>query len=203
MAFVPAPNCVQVEIRWLLDSQKCENRFFVDVNAAPTDLLIESVGGVVESWITDHYLPLFNGAVRVTEVVITDWTVQLGIQDTFPIDAIGLTTGPMLPNESSFCVSLRTNSRGRSARGRWFMPPPDEAARLGINHVTATYATAAVAALQTLMNALDTAGFAMVVVQFTSNKVKLTTGVPRRYLSAVSVDDLLDSQRRRKPGNGS
>lgn len=202
MPFVPAPNCVQVELRWTLDSQKCENRFFVDMTEPPSVENMTALSAVVAGWVENEYAPIVNGAITFTEALYTDWTTQLGVQLTQPLSLVGGTSGTMLPNESSFCVSLRTGFRGRSARGRWYMPPPDQAARLGINTLTTTYVGLAAGALSTLIDNIIGGGWFMSVVQFRSNNVKLTTGVVRRFSHALAVDNLLDSQRRRKPGNG-
>jgi len=203
MAFHAIPQAVMAEVRWLLDSQKCENRIYVDVFATPTTEIISNVSDIVAGWVVASYVPHVNGAVRFTDVVVTDASNAVGIQQTTVVDTVGSLTGAMLPNETSFAISLRTGLRGRSGRGRWFLPPPQEDERSGINLVTGTYATNRVAMMQDLIDNLATAGFRACVVQQFEDKVRLTPPIKHHYTVASSVDLTLDSMRSRKPGNGS
>lgn len=203
MAFVEIPNGVLVEVRWTCEGSKCENTFCVDMLETPSIGNMASLGTVVLGWVNDTYLPMLSENIFCTEVLLTDATLEEGLQQTIPVGVAGSVATEQMANEMSFCVSLRTGSRGRSKRGRWFMPPPLLTDRAGPNNVSTTYLNAAVAALQTLMDAIDTAGFAMSVASRQIDGVKLTVAVVTRYIAAIAVDSLLDSQRQRKPGNGS
>jgi hypothetical protein len=203
MATPPVPNGVEFEIHWTLDSQQCENRMFVDMGAPPTDLTMASLGGAVETWVNDVYKLFLSSAITFTEILLTDKSVAGGAQVTIPLGFNGSIGTETFPNETSFCVSLRTGLSGRSFRGRWYMPPPLLADRVGNNRVTADYVSASVNALQSLINSIADSGFNAGVCSFVSGGAPRVPPVITRYTAAVAVDNILDSQRRRKPGNGS
>ncbi len=203
MAFVAVPQGVQVEVRWTLLDQKCENRFFVNAKAPVTQEIVIAVADAVTAWVGTNYGHIVSSLVTFTEVVATDWSVPGGFQTAVPIAGAGILSENILPNEMSFCVSLRTGFRGRSARGRWFMPPPVAEQQLDSNHVTTAYITLAVGTMQALIDDLFDAGWRMAVASFVTDKVPNTPPVLHDYTVAIAVDNVLDSQRRRKPGNGS
>ncbi len=120
MPFIPAPNIVQVELRATLDNQKIENRWNFDALTAPTEAIVTALGDMVAIWAGDEYAPLLPNAIAFTQVVATDMSVADGFQYSrgFGTPIIGGQASPPMPNEVTFCVSLRTGRRGRSARGR-------------------------------------------------------------------------------------
>ncbi len=203
MPFVPIPNCVEVELRATIDDQHVENRWFVDVGAAPTDLILESCAGVAVSWIEPTYQDLCNQNVTFTEVIVTDVSVADGAQFSAPVNVNGLVLSDPYPNETAFCISLRSGLRGRSRRGRIFLFPPSTSYVVPPNKVTDGYRTGAIDAVQALIDAYDTSGFALSIVSLVSEGAPRTTPLVTRVTAAIAVDNLLDSMRSRKPGNGS
>lgn len=205
MAFVPAPNIVMVEVRALLDSQQIENRFMVDALTAVTPTNLDDITNFVSVWAQAHYFPLLPNAVSLREVVGTDLTTQNGQQHTIVPSGsvIGGTAQAPMPNETSFCVSLHTGSRGRSARGRSYVLALGKGQVAG-NIIDSGYLTSMVAAYQELIDTLSTNGFALVVVSYRANKVPRPGGpVYFPITTAVATDNIVDSMRRRKPGVGS
>jgi len=205
MPFVAAPNIVMAEVRALLDGQKIENRLMVNANAPVTPTILDSIAVLVNDWAQATYFDVLPLQVSLTEVVTTDLTTATGgqhsIAPTGPF--VGAYTGGSMPNETSFCVSLRSASRGRSARGRAFVlaVPRDQ---VGGNYVTAPWAASAVAAFQTLIDDLHTAGFDLTVVSYIADNAPRVGGpVYFTIVTALAVDLTLDSMKSRKPGVGS
>jgi hypothetical protein len=144
-------------------------------------------------------------AVNLREVVVTYMGDENGDQYTYAPDTT--TTGTVsvtaMPNETSLCISLRSGLRGRSARGRWFMFGIPTTAMADANNVSGAYAAAAVGALQTLINDVTTGGNLPVIVSYVTNKAPRPGGpVYFTIETALLVDTIVDSQRRRKPGVG-
>ena len=118
MPFVPAPNIVMIEWRYTLFSQQCENRLHVNHfgDPGPTELL--GYATTAWNWWENTYAPTVVDDCTLREVVATDIGVQNGEQVVYAPDTTttgGNLTAP-LPNETSYCISLRSSSRGRSAR---------------------------------------------------------------------------------------
>jgi len=205
MPFVPVSDSMQVEMRYTLFSQHIENRIFVH-NGAPVDAAaLEAVAIIVWDWVETHLIGGLSENLHLNEVVATDMTSAEGPQFTYAPDTTtsGGVSGAMLPNEVAFCVSLHSASRGRSARGRMFIPAIPVSATADANNLTAIAAGALVSSVQTLINDLTVDARQPVIVSFRHDGV-VRPGGPVLFpiISAVATDTLLDSQRRRKPGVG-
>lgn len=205
MPFVSTPNVMMVEIRYDLAGQKIENRIMVDnlASIATSDLTAVaaqvwvqwSVGGV------QH----LSDTLSLREVVATDLTVQNGEQVTYATGGpiAGGQPGRCLPNESAFCISLRSTARGRSARGRMFLPAIPVALMDDSNNIGATSAAILAADVNALLAVIRTGGRDPVIVSYRANKAPRVGGpVYFSIATALFTDTLIDSMRRRKPGVG-
>lgn len=206
MAFVPAPNIVQVEFRCLRLGQQVENRVMVNVLTAPTPAILQNVAIEAWNWWENLHAPVLPADVNLREVVATDMSLQNGAQFTYAPDTttVGGLAGTALPNEVSLCVSLRSGVRGRSARGRWFMLGLTNNVLLDPNNVTPAHAANCAASLNALRTAIEALGYVIVIVSYIANGAPRPGG-PVYFVvtSALIVDNVVDSQRRRKPGVGS
>lgn len=204
MPFVAVPNVVEVEVRCLFQGQKIENRFTIDALTTVTDSILDDITNAVSVWAQETYFDNLPNAITLTEVVGTDLSASDGAQHTIVPE--GTVTGALadaaMPNEVTFCVSHRTAARGRSARGRSYV--------LGITKGDCTnnlLSDARVNAFVSNFNALRTAitdgGWNWVVVSYRHDNAPRPGG-PVKYTitNSIAVDNVLDSMRRRKPGNG-
>jgi len=204
MAFIPAPNIVEVEFRCTLAGQRIENRVMVDAFEAVTPTVLADITGACAAWCENTYFDWQTDDVRLVEVVGTDLTTQNGEQFTIIPEGtiVGSVTGGTMPNEVSFCISFRSGARGRSARGRAYSLSVPRA-RVAGNFVEATWADGLVGAFTTLRNDLTNGGWALVVVSYISNKVPRPGGPVYFPVVSFQYEDLVvDSMRRRKPGVG-
>lgn len=204
MPFVAAPNIVMVEVRATKAGQKIENRFTIDALTAVTPAVVADVTNVVSNWAQATYFDSLPEQVQLVETVGTDLSVHEGAQHTIVPEGtvIGALTGPSMPNEVTLCVSLRSDARGRSARGRAFVLG---LSRQGVveNNVNTGYANDFVNAFTALKTAITTEGWAWVVVSYRTNNAPRPGGpVYFPITSVVVVDLVVDSMRRRKPGVG-
>lgn len=205
MPFVPAPNIVMVEWRCTRLSQKIENRLMVNFLGVPEPADMSSLAVEMwDWWETDHSLNL-SQTVLLNEVVMTYMGAADGPQVTYAPDAT--TTGALvsidLPNECSFCVSLRSGLRGRSARGRWYTLSVVNDQMLDPNFLTSAAANAFVADLNALRTIINTAGYIPTIVSYRSGGVPRPGGpVYYAFENAIATDTGIDSMRRRKPGVG-
>jgi len=205
MAFVPAPNIVMVEIRATLGGQKIENRVMVDALTTPTASIVSDICNVVNVWAQGTYFDQLPDAVALTEVVATDLTVENGDQITItPVGPfVGALLGTTMPNEVSFCVSLRSSSRGRSARGRAYVLGLVQSDVNG-NNLSSTRAEGLRSAFEELKTVINEAGWALTIVSYRHNNAPRVGGPVYFLVETVVVTDLVvDSMRRRKPGVGS
>lgn len=205
MPFVAAPNIVQVEMRYTLDAQKCENRIMVNVLHEPTVADMTAIASNVSNALITEWLPLLPNTLVYTELFCRSMHVQNGPQASFPItpaQGTGTNIGSALPNSNTLCVSLRSNLAGRSARGRLYWPALMETVVVG-NTVDTAHVTAITNAVRAIDVNLTAAGFLWEIVSFFSNKVPRPGGPVYFEVSDILVvDRIVDSMRRRLPGRG-
>jgi len=205
MAFVPAPNIIELEFRYLQEAQNTENRIMVDNLGAVAPGDLEDLAILGWNWWQDTYSDQIPTNVELREVVATDLSEQNGGQYTYsPSTGVtGAVTGGAFPNEVSFCLSLRTAARGRSARGRWYVAGVPLAVQTDANHVNSTYAGNIRTALAGLVTAVAGAGKQAVIVSYVANKAPRPGGPVYFALTGVVFTDLtFDSMKSRKPGVG-
>lgn len=203
MPFVAAPNIVMAEFLAQKDGQLIENRVHVNMLAEPTLASMGTLSTALISWLTADYANRLPQEVNITALKLTSLHTQNAVQLTTPLNIVGVVAGGAMPNEVSYCVSLRTGFIGRSARGRFYIlgvPTGVMTLQNRINSAYRTNITNTVAALRTTISAT---GFLQVIVSFVSNGVPRPGG-PVYFVvaSATTTDDIVDSQRRRRPGIG-
>lgn len=203
MPFVPAPNIVQVEILAQKDGALIENRIMVNVFHAPTLADLTAVAAVVTPWIVARYAPNLPADVTITGLRLSDMSQQNGpfLQPGLAIP--GEKALPAMPNEVTYCISLRTGSAGRSGRGRFYVLGLARVDVATTNRVAALYRTEIVEDMAVLITDLVNAGFAWVIVSHFNNNA-LRPGGPVYFpvTNVTTTDDVVDSQRRRRPGVG-
>lgn len=211
MAFVPVANTVEVELRMLLDLQKIENTLYFTHATTFNISDLEVLSLDVVSWWTTRVAPIVPIDLTLVEVVVTDLTSATSPQwTTAPVPPVpGVLTSAVLPNNVSLAVSFRTANRGRSFRGRNYIPCLHEGQVEGN-----TVSTPVVQDWLEVYNAIptDIAGPATswtwcVVSRFSGTDtdgkpLPRTAGVVTPITGAVVVDPTVDSMRRRLPGRG-
>ena len=204
MPFVPAPNIVMVEVLGLKDGQVVENRLHVNVLHAPTPADLTLLGNLFTNWVTFSYATVLPDDVTITGLQLTSLHEQNGIQLAVPLAVVGGTVDVSMPNEVTYCVSLRSGFVGRSARGRFYTMGIARVNVLGENRVQVGYRAAITAVLQTIIDDIAANSFVMVIVSYINNGLPRPGG-PVYFVvaNATTTDDILDSQRRRRPGIGS
>lgn len=203
MPFVPVLNVFKADMRFLVTGQECQmSQYIADTTDTPgaEDLAISQV----QSLWGDLRL-IFSPDVALTEIVLTDLSTQNAPGRSLAISpaegGTNVSAGEALPNNVSLCVSFRTNLRGRSFRGRNYLPPLPEQLVDGNTVLPATVA-AIVDAYEAFLAGVTGVGLTWVVVSRFSNGAPRVTGLATEVTSVIVTDPTVDSQRRRLPGRG-
>lgn len=203
MPFVPAPNIVMCEILAQKDGQLIENRIMVNVFQEPVAANLTTLQNVLTSWCNLTYRTLLPADVTITGLKLTSLHEENAVQLQTALALVGTVALPAAPNETTYCLSLRTGVSGRSARGRFYWLGLALANIGTTNRVGALFRTNATAGLQALVTQIAAEGFAWVIVSFISGGVPRPGGpVYFPVLTVTTTDDIVDSQRRRRPGIG-
>lgn len=211
MAFVPVENTAMIEAVYSWDGQIVENTLYYKNTSTPGLTELAALTDAVRAYIVDQLLPALTSAIQLVRVVGTLLDVVDGLQvlntTSLPIAGEG---GAGVPNNVSLCVSFKTANRGRSARGRNFIPGLPTAGVSG-NTVGSTLAAAFETAYTGFIGLGGDDGWSMVVVSRYSGFTivdgkKVPTpreaGVTYEVTNTTILDRTVDSQRRRLPGRG-
>lgn len=204
MAFVPVPETIEVDMRMRLDGQRIENTlYFHKIGGWATADVPVAYNALLVWWNTHYAVPLSN-QLTLKEIAITDLSSPTGFafEIATPVpNPAGDSGDPPLPNNVALCVSFRTSFRGRSFRGRNYVP--------GLTHLSVTNNTViptTVTAIQDAYNELLTVASSLganwVVASRYSGGTERPIGIHTNITGATVVDNTIDSQRRRLPGRG-
>jgi hypothetical protein len=203
MAYVPVPNTLQANVRFVLDGQQIEN---VLNFLFPAGTFTESSADIYDALNTAFWAVLrtqLSNQLVSTEVYMVDRTSNTGATATFPAftSPSGNITATAESNQVAFCITHRTANRGRSFRGRTYI---SGLAKTNItqNTVDLSVANGLRDAFNDFRDLMQVAGTPLVVVSRKANGVDRTTGLATPITESLYRDRFVDSQRRRAPGRG-
>jgi len=202
--FIPAPNTASVEFIYQNGSEINENVIHVQKGSPFTLAQLQALRNTCNAWDAST----LNGArwsgaslYRIRTRALD--TPSSPTEDFFlPTPRPGAVGGTGAPLGCAFCVKLSTGLAGRSFRGRWYQGNMGMSNILDPGHVTAGFQAGMVGGLGILLTNLTAAGYTWVVTSFYNGGAWRTTAVNTPITGAVSVDNVLDAQRRRLPGRG-
>lgn len=194
-----------------LDGQKIENTLYFQASGTVDLANMAGLASDLEQWWTLNAAPLLPVDVLLRELVITELTTNTSPQYTVAPDGgvPGVLGQPALPNNVSLAISFRTALRGRSFRGRNYIPALTEQ-QVSNNTVLSSVVADWVSAYNQIQPTLDASSRSYVwgvVSRFSGvtsagKPIPRTTGLFEAIVSALAVDGTIDSMRRRLPGRG-
>jgi len=203
MSFIPAENVVQVEMVFNWNTQIVENVHHFHCDSGPSLLDMPSLLDSCRLAWSNAIRTLTAPTVSLVSMKASDLTDQHSFTFTTAVNLpmAGTSASPSLPNNCACVVTKRTALRGRSYRGRTYVPGLTEAV-VTDNLITSTFLTGA-------------QGYITGMSTFTISGRTYTLGVLSRYLNNAprltgSIDPVISatasstvaSQRRRLPGRG-
>lgn len=203
MPFVPAPNTVQVNVVYSWQGQEVENVLYYTLPTLPTFEDMQLLGENINSYLRSTLIPILTTVTQLIRVVVTllDAADSLIYISTTSLPQAGGDANESMPNNVAFCISAYTSRRGRSFRGRNYIPG------LGTDLVTGNNVNGSTAAgLVDIWEGLGAVGaddgWVRTIVSRISGGVARTTAEVTPVTSVVANDTVVDSQRRRLPGRG-
>lgn len=204
MTFIPVDNTAQVEFLFRLDSQSIENTYYVTRFAALDLAALTEIADVGLAWLASDYFPQLSNLITCVGVKVTDLTSSSsGTYTAVPGSPLaGGVAQPSEPGSVAFCIKHLTGSRGRSFRGRSYVPAIPHTSLTGTNTINASFANAMVDAFLALDADYVTALYTPVVVSRFSGGLARVAGITTPILNHAYTDLTLDSMRTRLPGRG-
>lgn len=199
MPFIPFSNVAQFNIRADYLSVPIENvlNFRIGTGPITASNLNDAATILAEQWVL-AMMGNFTSGYIFREVHAVDLTSATGPIATVTLGA-GTAGGNGADNEPgnvAFCLSLRTASRGRSFRGRVFLPAI-RSSETTDNHLSSTRISGFITAMETIMTEMLAADWTLVIASRRHNGIDRTAGVATAVTSVLAVDDRIDTQRRR------
>lgn len=203
MAFIPVTNVAQINVRYTVDGEQCENTLYGRFTGGTAPTSIPSMCTAVRDWWLTYMKPLQCNIVTLREIYAFDLTTSTGFTYSLPVTSanVGTRAGNAMPNNVALHIVFRTVLRGRSYRGGNYISAMGET-DVANNSITESYVNNVVDAYTELISVFDGLEFVWVVVSRYSNNQPRVTGVSTEIISVVAVDTNVDSMRRRLPGRG-
>jgi len=208
MAFIPMLNTVEVVFNWTWGGQEVKNVLHFKFPSALTlDLMNELGTGIIDA-ILDLSLGFLSGSLTLDSLKLTDMTTVsaptittvTGTSSNLPVS--GGATSASVPTNGALVTTYHTQNRGRSFRGRSYIPGLTPGDMTDPVSVTSGTVTSVLGLITAIVDAALTAGFTHVIAS------KFSGGAPRTSavltpVTSYSANADIDSQRRRLKGRGS
>jgi hypothetical protein len=202
LPFQPVPNCAEAVTSFSVGGKEMVNvlHFLFAGSYAQGDL--DALASAIDAEVTLNYLPVVTAAALYVETRVRGLTVE---NDLHSVNndgsAAGGAAGIEAPSNVSFCVTLRSNFTGRSARGRWYAVPPSSSIIGADSTASSAYVVALLAYLDGVKAAAAAIGWQLVIASRHHNGALRPLGVPFVVTSISARNHTLDSQRGRLPKN--
>jgi len=203
MAFIPTPNAVKCAVVGTIDSQECTTTLWF-LGAGPAGVSdLSTLALAVIDWMTNEVLPLLsNGyALDAVEAYAQDSNTAPAITNVTGLPAVGAVNSATQAPQVAGCITFSTINRGRTSRGRNYIPGIPTNALATPGTMGNTFLAAMQAAYGALNSYTSVGGYTHVVVSHYHDHSARTAGLPQSVLS-YSMDAPLDTQRRRSYGRG-
>lgn len=203
MPFQPVPDVALITIEGRVDGQLTINDLYFAVSGSGIDPVnLATITNAVGDWAANTLLPLLSNQWTLVRARGVDLTVETGPAYERAYGLPGEVSGEAVPNNVAACVSFRTASRGRSFRGRNYVPGIPNA-EVTLNTISNTLINNLVDGYQQLAGAgTFQAGWEWVVVSRKTGGNVRPEGIPSPIITVVMTTPYVRSMRSREVGHG-
>lgn len=211
MPFIPVPDTAEVVISYSDVGELAQNTLYFTQAGGWTTGALLTLAEAIDGWVEGSLLPLLSSSLALTTIVATDIENEFGAQAGVSSTAVGGVGTEQAPNAIAACISFRTGTRGRSFRGRNYIPGIPNAA-IDVNILNGTFLLDVQAAYETLLpgGGVFPGGVPLWTVVSRYSGVDGITGKPIPRVAGITsqitevrfTDNVVDTQRRRGPGRG-
>lgn len=203
MPFIPVPDVAQVRLEGVMDNQLTLNDLYFEIsgggiNAAGLDNLCTNVA----DWWTLNVVNILSDDFASVRVTAIDLSSQTGALGSAPAAATGGVAIEAVPNNVAACVSFRTDQRGRSGRGRNYVPGIP-GSQVALNTLDPGFITGLVGAYNLLIGAgTFVPGWQWVIASRYTGGLPRVSGIAIPVTSVLMVGNSVRSMRSREIGHG-
>lgn len=199
MAFIPLPNGVKIEIKQRKNGAPVVNVIWGIMTIEIDSVAIADVAAAVVAWWNANVKSLMTSSLTLEEVVVTQWSVEAGLQHTEIVSPPSAGTGGTddTPSNVAAVVTFYTGYSGRSNRGRAYMGGLNVTSTTG-NTLGTTYVVGMLSAWAALKTALFAVDCIHSVASFQTDNAPRLVGVAKT-ITEYGMNNVVDTQRRRIP----
>ena len=202
-ALPPALGIAKITIKQTLAGVNVYNvlHAYMNNNASVPQSELDSLASTVRSaWVT-NVLPLQSSALSLSDVQVVDLSTDVGLGSVASGNNVGALASQAASANACVCWSWKIANRYRGGHPRTYIAGLVTSNTSNANTLTATHRTAhatAAAAIRTAINGVSANGGTalMCAVSYYKDKALRPAGIAYVF-TGVSVDDRIDSQRRR------
>lgn len=204
MAFIPVPDTAEVLLFYTLNGQQMMNTLYFSKSGGWDSTSLQVLADAAwDHWATSVMIDLGDGLV-LTGTRALDLSSATGpvAEHTQSLNG-SITDSPELPQNCAFAIKFTTAQRGRSFRGRIYLPGITTARQVSTGILSTSAADAFLEDVTGAIGDIATEASCehVVVSRFTGGSPRVT-GVATPVTGISYTDTNLDSQRRRLPGRG-
>jgi len=203
MAFIPTPLTAKCTLNFTVDAQDVILTFYFEAEAEFDASTLLGLANALAQWAVDELLPLLSNGISLTGAnatgQVTDHAPSVDSDLAFPFP--GAVNSPTQAPQVAGVVTERTPDRGRSFRGRSYVPGIPTAALASPGTMGSTFVTNLLAAYGALADVEASQSVDHVVNSKVHNHAPRAEGV-NTLITAYTMDTALDTQRRRAVGRG-
>lgn len=203
VAFVPAVDTVKVDLNYLLFGQGLDNTLWFKFRTGePTITDMLTLASDLNTFWVAELVPFLSVDCTFIGCEVTgQWSLSApSVAQPITPEAGGI-ANPSLPGSVAFVITFLTAGRGRSSRGRNYVPAITEAAVTG-NMIDSGRALSFLAAYQDILGSSFDAAWEWSVVSHVTGGLDRTTALIQPVIGARFADLVVDNQRRRLTGRG-
>ena len=203
MPFVAAPNIAQIRNEGLVDNQLTINDLYFELSGGGiTPVNLSTLTFAVGDWFCNTLAPILSEDWVAVRTVGIDLSLVDGPEIVAAQGCQGGVAGEAAPNNVAACITLSSANRGRSGRGRNYIPAVPNSV-ITLNTLSSPFMVSAVDAYTLLVGAgTFEAGWQLVVLsRFTAGAAR---AVPLAFpvITASFSRPTVASMRSRSVGHG-
>ena len=200
--YQPVVGTVQCQVMGRVDGQLTVNDLYFQAAGAITFVSIQGLATALADWVVASLAPLLSDDWASERVIATDLTTATGFRVEQAAVQIGGVSGEANPNNVAAVVSLRSSNRGRSGRGRNYVPGIAGSV-VTLNTLDPAFIVNLLDAYLMLMGAGSfLAGWELVVVSRFAAGVRRAAGLAQPVTNILMVGNSVRSMRSREIGHG-
>lgn len=198
MPFIPSPGEIAISIHFTLAGLPISITIVLrNPGGPPSAQELEDAVNAANTWARDTLMDHLSQDTFQTGATGYDLTTEsspvFSVVTSPPVAGLYATNAEFMT--SAVVASLRTGNRGRSGRGRNFVPGIPQNVRQDASHVTTQYAADLLGAYLTGATLFALNGFSWVVLSKFTNKQPRTVGFPQE-ITAFVVNNEVDTKDR-------